>query len=146
MARKSFALQTEPHVAEIGDDIELEFLPEVMGDDYLDALGRLQDRYKNLGIDLSGDIDEAPPEALREVNAALREFIGSLMLPESAERFSTMRLPDRVVVALLEWSKEIYGGGRPPTSSNGSAAASPPRGTRSTGSSRSKGSTPTRGR
>ncbi|WP_326791820.1 hypothetical protein OHA79_04525 [Streptomyces sp. NBC_00841] len=47
-----------------------------------------------------------------------------------------LRLPDRVLVELLEWVVELFGGGggqHPPTSSGGSAAASPPPGRRGTG-------------
>ncbi|MEU8831760.1 MULTISPECIES: hypothetical protein [unclassified Streptomyces] len=58
-----------------------------------------------------------------------------------------LRLPDRVLVELLEWVVELFGGGqRPPTSSGGSAAASPQPGRRGTGVSPSMGSTRTRGR
>ncbi|MFF1964319.1 hypothetical protein ACFVW5_12005 [Streptomyces sp. NPDC058232] len=60
-----------------------------------------------------------------------------------------LRLPDRVLVELLEWVVELFGGGngqRPPTSSGGSAAASLPPGRRGTGVSPSKGSTRARGR
>ncbi|MFF2964221.1 hypothetical protein ACFVT1_36260 [Streptomyces sp. NPDC057963] len=148
MARKSFALRTESHVAEIGDDIELEFQPEVMGDEFLDAYEALQDTYTELGVDPSNAAGMTPAQ-LRTTTDAVRAFLAGLMLPESAAQFDTMRLPHRVIVALLEWTMEIYGGNggqRPPTSSNGSAAASPPRGTRGTASSRSKGSTPARGR
>lgn len=47
--------------------------------------------------------------------------------------------PDRVLVQLMEWVVELYGGGsnqRPPTSSNGSAPASPPPGRRGKAGSR----------
>ncbi|MBB6344354.1 hypothetical protein FHU36_000863 [Nonomuraea muscovyensis] len=37
MARRIFQLNTVPHVAEIDDDVELLFKPEVMGDEYLDG-------------------------------------------------------------------------------------------------------------
>ncbi|WP_434593244.1 hypothetical protein [Streptomyces sp. A5-4] len=58
-----------------------------------------------------------------------------------------MRLPDRVLVELLEWVVELYGGGqRPPTSSNASAPASPSPGTPGKAGSRSRGSMSTRGR
>ncbi|GGT74540.1 hypothetical protein P6B95_15490 [Streptomyces atratus] len=145
MARKSFALNKEPHIAEIGDDFVLEFQPEVMGDEYLDAYERLQDRYKNLGIE-DGDLTGAAPGAAREAAAAVREFVSSLMMPDSAEQFAATPLPERIVVALLEWTQEIYGGGRPSGSSNGSATASPPPGGRGRATSRSGASTRTRGR
>lgn len=58
-----------------------------------------------------------------------------------------MRLPDRVLVELLEWAVELYGGGQRPTgSSSGSAPASPPPGTRGRAVSPSRASTRARGR
>ncbi|MFE0545214.1 hypothetical protein [Streptomyces sp. NPDC058891] len=59
----------------------------------------------------------------------------------------SMRLPDRVLTELLEWVTELYGGGdsRPTGSLSGSSRASRRAGTPSKGSSRSKGSTSTRG-
>jgi hypothetical protein len=184
--KKQFALNTEPHVAEIGDEIRLEFQPEVMGDAFLDAYEGLRERYNELGIDLD-NLAGTAPGTLREAYATLRAFLASLMLPSSAEAFArwevhaggevagvytdpvkaaehaerlneeagpdvaevvdaSMPLPDRVLVGLMEWVLELYGGGRPPTSSTGSSAASPPRGSRGTGTSRSKASTRARGR
>lgn len=58
-----------------------------------------------------------------------------------------MQLPDRVLVELLEWAVELYGGGQRPTGlSGGSAGASPPPGTRGRAVSPSKASTRARGR
>lgn len=141
MATKKFGLNTEPHVAEIGDDIVLEFRPEVMGDEFLDVYEVLQEHLKAV------ESDEASVDELRASNSAIRRFLADLMLPESAERFEKVQLPNRVFGELMEWLMGIYGGGeRPPTSSTGSATASPPRGTRGTATSRSKGSTRARGR
>lgn len=145
MARKSFALNTEPHVAEIGD-VELEFQPEVMGDEYLDAYGRLQETYQGLGIDASGDMSGLSVDQLRAATNAVSAFLQEMMLPESAEKFTEMSLPSRVLMELFEWSMEVYGGGRPPTSSSDSSALSRRAGTTGTGASRSKASTRTRGR
>lgn len=145
--RKTFALNTEPHVAEIGD-VELQFRPEVMGDDFLDAYEAMQERNKLAGVDLN-DPSGMTADQLRETTAAARTFLSDLMMPESAQAFAEMPLPDRIVVALLEWTMEVYGGNggqRPPTSSSGSSKASPPRGTRGTGNSRSMGSTRAAGR
>lgn len=143
MARKSFALRTEPHVAEIGD-VELLFRPEVMGDEFLDGYVRLREAQKRV------DSEGSDLEALREVSRVMREFLAGLMLPESAATFAGMRLPDRVLVELLEWTAELYGGGsggdRPTGSSGGSAPRSPSPGTRGTVSSRSRASTLVRGR
>ncbi|WP_406500032.1 hypothetical protein OG936_36410 [Streptomyces sp. NBC_00846] len=69
MARKTFALNKEPHVAEIGDDIELAARGDGRG--LLDAYERLRDRYRNLGIDLqSGDLAGAPPHRLPSGSSA----------------------------------------------------------------------------
>lgn len=37
MARKKFALHTEPHIAEVGDELAFEFQPEVDDAEFLDA-------------------------------------------------------------------------------------------------------------
>lgn len=180
MATKSFALNTKPHIANIGDE-ELELRPEVMGDEFLDAYNKLQEITSNLRLDPE-DTSHVDTDEVRKAGAATRVFLAGLMLPDSAGRFAQwevraadgavlgshptpdeareeadtvegstvvftgMVLPDRIIVDLLEWSVELYGGQRPPTSSSGSAPASPPRGTAGRGNSRSKASTSTRGR
>lgn len=182
--RKSFALATEPHVAEIPSlSLELHFLAEVMGDEYLDAYAEMRDRQKaESGVDVD-DLEGADVEKVKAASSGLRVFLSRLMLPESAELITrvdvvrggkvvnsfqswdeakehaakvkgggarpvwALRLPDRVLVELLEWTVELYTGGRrPPTSPGGSSTASRKGGTRGTGTSRSKGSTRTAGR
>lgn len=181
MARHKFAINTEPHVAEIGDDIELLFKPEVMGDEFLEAWDRLESTFDRLGVE-KADPQGAPADVLKTATAAVRTFLAGFMLPESAKVYAWwevrdkagkviagsgdveeadrqaakvkgatvvdvgLRLPDRVHLQLMDWIKEVYGGGRPPTSSPASAPPSPPAGTPGTASSRSRGSTPTRGR
>lgn len=182
---KSFALNTDPHVADIGGT-ELHFQPEVMGEEFMDAYSVLRDAQKLVRAATSGEGDDADidPAAVRKASRAMRTFLGELMLPESAELFSRvdvvkagkvlesftgreaaeayaakvkgggarvvdhLRLPDRVLVELLEWTVELYGGNskRPPTSSGGSAKASRLPGTRGTAVSPSKASTRARGR
>lgn len=144
MATKKIALNIEPHVAEVGDHTLL-FQPEVMGEEFIDAYAELQEVHRRLSLD-TDDLAGTDSEILREASAATRSFLARFMLPESAEEFTGMRLPGRVHVELLEWVVELYGGGRPPTSSPASAPASPRAGTRGTGTSRSKASTRTRGR
>ncbi|MGA5202817.1 hypothetical protein [Streptomyces variegatus] len=182
MAKKSFALNTEPHVASVGD-AELLFQPEVMGDEFMDALGELREAQKAAsGIDLE-DLQTLDPDALRSASRGLRGFLAQLMLPESAELFTrldvvadgavvasyqdrdeaqkhadgiegarvldALRLPDRVLVELMEWVTELYGGGadqRPPTSSSASAPRSQKGGRRGMGVSPSRVSTPAAGR
>jgi len=141
VATRKFALNTTPHVAEIGDT-KLLFQPEVMGDDFLDAYEKLRAVQKEAKAD---DPANADPAELRKVTKALRDFLSDLMLPESRDAFAQIRLPDRILVELLEWAVEQYGA-RPTGSSSGSAQASPTPGTRGSGSSRSMGPTRTRGR
>ncbi|MGY3199700.1 hypothetical protein [Streptomyces sp. TE5632] len=63
-------------------------------------------------------------------------------------RDASMRVPDRVLMDLMEWTTELYGGGndRPTTPSSGSSRASRKAGTPGKATSRSKGSTRTAGR
>ncbi|MBT2453246.1 hypothetical protein J7E98_00200 [Streptomyces sp. ISL-86] len=181
MAKKQFALNTTPHEAEIGE-VTLQFKPEVMGDEFLDNYGRIQETSKKLDIDLS-DMGSVDLSKIRETKQSLKVFLAHLMLPDSAEVFARwevrvgqktvsshpdpdeaheaaegrknaevidagMSLPDRVLVELLEWVVELYGGGgsRPTGSSSGSAQASPSPGMPGKAASRSRGSTSTRGR
>ncbi|KQW11405.1 hypothetical protein [Streptomyces sp. Root369] len=68
--------------------------------------------------------------------------------PTARVEDNSMRVPDRVLIELLEWTTELYGGGneRPTTPSSGSSRASRRAGTPGKGSSPSKGSTRTAGR
>jgi hypothetical protein len=176
VAKRTFALNTEPHVATVGGQ-ELEFQPEVMGDEFMDALSELKEAQKAAsGVDLD-DLSTVDPDKLRGAARGLRGFLAKLMLPDSAALFTrldvvkdgavlesfqdqeeanayaaevkgggarvvdAMRLPDRILVDLMEWVTELYGGGadeRPPTSSGASAKASPRAGRRGMGVSPSK--------
>lgn len=179
MATRQFSIRTEPHIAQVGDT-ELRFVPEVMGTEFLDEYERLRETQKRAGVGL----DEADPDELRRVTAALRRFLARFMLPESQEVFSrfavveggkevaayvtreeaeehaaglnarpgikgvtvrddSMLLPDRILVAMLEWTAELYGSGsgaegRPTGPSSASASRSPKAGRRGTATSRSK--------
>lgn len=137
MAKKQFTLNKEPHEAQIGDDVTLLFAPEVDGDDFLDHYTELQDGLKELHVDLS-DLANADVEKVRATKGVLRTFMSKLMLPESRAEFEGLKLPDRVLIELLEWAVELYGGGRPSGSSNGSAPASSSPGTRGRAPSRSR--------
>ena len=146
MATKKFSLHTEPHVAEIGDELAFELQPEVSGDEFLDSYDALKERYGGLQFGATADLNSIQTGDLREAIAAVRAFLASLMLPDSAARFETTPLPNRIVMQMLEWAMEIYGGDRPPTSSPASLTTSPQAGTPGMGSSRSRGSTRARGR
>lgn len=118
MATKNFAINTEPHVAKIGD-VEISFQPEVVGAEFAQAYAGLREAQKQ--IKAAGD--DVSPEALIAVNTEMRAFVTGFMLPESVKVFNEMRIPDRVLVQLLEWVAELYGGGveeRPTSQSSGS--------------------------
>lgn len=144
--RRKFSLNTEPHVAEIGDNIILKFKPEVQGTDFIDAyvdIKSVTDRYKASG---DGDDSDVDTEALREAVVKTHEFVAGFLLPESKEEFDRLGLPDRVVAELMEFVMELYSGGRPTGRSPASSRSSPKRGTNGTASSRSKASTRKTGR
>lgn len=86
---------------------------------------------------------------MRKATETLRDFIESMMLPESAEVFAGLELPDRILVEMTEWASELYGVGaatallgRPTALRLGRRLP----GTRGSGVSPSKASTRTRGR
>lgn len=146
MARKQFTVNTEPHVAEIGD-IELLFRPEVNGGEFLDKILDMQEHLAPLAAlatRMQADPESLSPddvEKLRGATRALSAFVGNYLIEESKPVFAEAALPDRVLVELLAWLKEVYSGGRPTGSATGSQQRSPKAGTRSTGNSRSKAST-----
>lgn len=148
MATRKFALYTEPHVAEIGDELSFEFQPEVMSDEYLDQYEAMKERLAAVGL-VGGDEESQDVESLREAIAATRDFLAGLMLPDSAERFGSTKLPNRVITDLFQWTLELYGNGaaqRPTGSSSASSTPSARAGTRGTANSRSKAATRARGR
>ncbi|MFP3118160.1 hypothetical protein OIE91_11135 [Streptomyces albidoflavus] len=173
--RKSFALHTEPHVAEIGD-LELLFSPEVMGDAFMDAYTEMRETQAAEGVDVTDPAAEG--QSMKLASRAIREFLARfLMEEEQAAAFTALRvvrrsdgsevgtypgleeagraageveggarvvdavpLPSRVLVELLYWAVELYGGATRPTGpSSGSATASRRGGTRGTARSRSRG-------
>ncbi|MFC8466010.1 hypothetical protein [Streptomyces sp. NPDC057250] len=84
--KKTFALRTEPHEAQVGDTVLL-FKAEVYGDEFLDAYEQLQEAQRASGIK-GGDLSGADPKALRRINAELQAFLARQMLPESAKAFA----------------------------------------------------------
>jgi len=106
MADRKFAINTEPHKALIGNDT-LWFQPEVVGAAFAQAYSGLKSAQKRV----SAAGEDVGAEELIVVNDAMREFLSGLMLPESAQLFETMELPDRILVELLQWTAELYGGG-----------------------------------
>lgn len=179
MATRTFALNTQPHVADIGGT-KLEFQPEVFGDEFMDAYVELRDAQTAKGVDMD-NLAEADPKEVRRTVRALRLFLARQMMEDSADLFlrlnvvkdgetletfpdldeaeeyaaqhegsrvfDALRLPTRVIVELLEWVVELFGGGTRPTSSS-AASSTPSRqaGKRGTGVSPSRVSTRTPGR
>lgn len=185
MAIKQFTLNTEPHLAQIGEH-ELYFQPEVYGDEFMDAYNRLAEAQRSLA---SADVSEMSGEELRVMYQEMRTFLARLMTEESAARFcrfevvplsgaerlgpyltreeadeaalevasgatvedKSLRFPDRILVQIMEWVQELYGGkvggdSRPTGSSSGSSRPSSTGGTRGKGSSPSRASTRAAGR
>ncbi|MEU7080896.1 hypothetical protein ABZ938_24305 [Streptomyces sp. NPDC046409] len=72
-----------------------------MGDEFLDSYGRLQGVTKELKVDLA-DAPNADLSDVRKTSIALREFLASLMLPESAEVFirREVRAPDGTTISV----------------------------------------------
>ena len=113
---KVFEIRTEPHVAVVGPH-RFEFEPEAVGGEFLAAYTKLQD----LQIRLTGKkgtsskpgkaAEEINAETLAELESSMREFLIGFMLPESAAAFVSVRLPQRVLLQLIEWVAELYGGG-----------------------------------
>ncbi|MGW1989571.1 hypothetical protein [Embleya sp. NPDC001921] len=83
--RRQFQLNTEPHVAEIGTDIELLFQPEIYGEEFLTHYEELRASQQENGVDL-GDMSGVEGEQLRQAALALKVFLAKLMLPESAAK------------------------------------------------------------
>lgn len=78
---------------EIGDDTVLEFKPEVMGDEFLDAFESLQEMLGGLGIDPT-NLAGVDADKLKQAVTAVRLFLADLMMPESAERFARWDVVD----------------------------------------------------
>jgi hypothetical protein len=82
--KKTIAFNTEPHEITVGPYLLL-FQPEMYGDEFLDAYGRLQDVQKTLG---GGDAAELSATRIRELYGEMKIFLARLMTPESAAEFS----------------------------------------------------------
>ena len=106
MASKSFAINVQPHEAVIGNDT-LRFLPEVSGAAFATAYADLKAAQKR--VTAAGD--DYTTEDLIAVNGAMRSFLSDLMSDdESRGVFNASNYPDRILVQLIEWAAELYGG------------------------------------
>lgn len=106
MAIRTFAINDQPHEAKIGEHALL-FQPEVVGARFAQAYAGLREVQKQ--VTAAGD--DVDPDLLTAVNTEMRAFLANFMLPDSVKVFDTLELPDRVLVQLLQWVAELYGGG-----------------------------------
>lgn len=106
MAEKSFALNTDPHVANVGPH-RLLFQPEVIGAVFADAYAGLKEAQQ--GLKAAGE--NVGAEELTAIHNGMRDFVRRFLLAESATLFDTIQLPDRVLAQLLEYAAELYGSG-----------------------------------
>ncbi|AMD42745.1 hypothetical protein SEA_XKCD426_4 [Streptomyces phage Xkcd426] len=118
MASKTFAINTEPHEAVVGTTTLL-LEPEVIGAEFAqayDSLRVIQTKVKTAQGGKASSTKHAKEdgitsELLAELSDAMRTFVRKFLLPDSAAEFDKMRLPDRVLVQLMEYVAELYGGG-----------------------------------
>lgn len=115
MATRTFTLNTSPHEAVIGNTV-LFLQPEVDGATFVEAYAGLRDaQAKVTGTKASSTKHakavDTDPETLRELSAAMRGFIRRFLLEDSTGPFDALSLPDRILVQLVEYLAEIYGGG-----------------------------------
>lgn len=115
MATKAFAINTEPHVADVGGTL-LRFQAEVIGAEFAQAYAELrtiQQRVKGTKASSTKHAkDESlDPEVLVDLHKGMRKFVRGFLLEESQASFDSLRLPDRILVQLMEWVAELYGSG-----------------------------------
>ncbi len=118
MASKTFEIRTEPHVATVGK-VELFFEPEVVGAEFAAAYDKLRAVQTRVAASQGNKSSStkhakaADPDGsiLTEAGTAVREFVRGFLVPDSRTVFDQMRIPDRVLHQLLEWTTELYGGG-----------------------------------
>ena len=118
MATKTFEIRTEPHEAVIGPHTLL-LEPEVVGAEFAQAYASLRDVQQKVKGAQGGKAsstkhakaDGVDADVLTELSEAMRAFVRRFMLPDSQAVFDGLRLPDRVLVQLMEYVAELYGGG-----------------------------------
>lgn len=120
MAERVFSIRTEPHRAVIGD-VTLLLVPEADSGKFLDAYTNLQAtqsllksgkaRKASSSKHAKGDAEHVDTETLAKLNSVMREFVTKFLMPESLDVFRDMHLPDRILLELIEFAGELYGGG-----------------------------------
>lgn len=119
MAERVFTIRTEPHRAVIGETT-LFLVPEANSGDFLDSYNQMRTAQEVLHRKTNGSkssstkhakASEVDTEALAQVNRSMRDFVTRFLLPDSVPVFQNMTLPDRVLLELIEFAAELYGGG-----------------------------------
>lgn len=120
MSVKSFTINTQPHEAKIGTHV-LYFVPETVGTVFIEAYTELVQVQKTIADKKE---DETSPEDFAAISQATRAFITRLLMPESVETFAALALPDRVLLQLITWTAELYGGGQGKDDPSGQSSGS----------------------
>lgn len=118
MATKTFEIRTEPHEAVIGPHTLL-LEPEVIGAEFAQAYSEIREVQNKVKSAQGGKssstkhakADGLDADVLTELSDAMRAFVRQFMLPDSQSVFDGMRVPDRILVKLMEYVAELYGGG-----------------------------------
>lgn len=116
MASKVFEINETPHDVKIGGVTYL-MQPEIGGAAFATRYAALCEVQKQ------AEGNEEDPDTLIAVDTAMREFVASFMLPEGREAFLSVELPTRVLIGLIQWTAELYGGG-PGNEGGGSSSGS----------------------
>jgi hypothetical protein len=119
MATRQFNINTQPHEAVIGDTTLL-FQPEAVGAVFMNAYAGLREAQERVAA--AGD--KATAEDLESMDKAMRGFVSTFLLPDSQDEFDDMQLPSRILVQLLEYAAELYGGGSQGNARGGSSSGS----------------------
>lgn len=115
-------MRTTPFVAEIGDDIELAFYPELDTEEILEPYRKLVEA--TAAADWS-NLQSVPPDQLAAMIGAIKAMLRSLMMPQSIEVFERKKIPDRVLGEVFMWLVEQYGEEQRPTSPSSDSSPSP---------------------
>lgn len=115
---RTFEIRTEPHEAVIGPHTLL-LEPEVVGAEFATAYAALREVQRKVrsaepakgSSTKHAKADGLNADVLIELSDAMRVFVRKFMLPDSQAVFDGMRVPDRVLVKLMEYVAELYGGG-----------------------------------
>lgn len=110
MTQRTFEVNTEPHVATIGDH-QYAFPPEVDTDTMMSAWSKSRVTDEMVDEAVAEHPDWTKGEARsRLATTSIRTFIDALMVDDDTRaRFAAHTLPDRVLIDMQNWLLEEYG-------------------------------------